>query len=247
MKASAIEFRLRVAIIFVIIFLGFWAPWIDWWGIGKRISTLEWLALEITRLGLVPFNVATPAVIVLSALIAAKGAILRVWGTAWLGPATVQHSQMQAGAVMAGGPYRYVRNPLYLGTWGMVAAMAFIMPPTGALFVMVLLTIFQLRLIFAEEAYLTAQLGEPYKNYLRAVPRLVPRLRTTLPRSNSKPHWLRAVIAELNPIGVFITMAVVSWSYNNRLMIRAILVSFGVSLVVRALLPRITPESGSQE
>jgi protein-S-isoprenylcysteine O-methyltransferase Ste14 len=247
MKASAIEFRLRVVIIFVIIFLGFWAPWIDWWGIGKRISTLEWLALEITRLGLVPFNVATPAVIVLSALIAAKGAILRVWGTAWLGPAIVQHSQMQAGAVMAGGPYRYVRNPLYLGTWGMVAAMAFIMPPTGALFVMVLLTIFQLRLIFAEEAYLTAQLGEPYKNYLRAVPRLVPRLRTTLPRSNSKPHWLRAVIAELNPIGVFITMAVVSWSYNNRLMIRAILVSFGVSLVVRALLPRITPESGSQE
>ena len=45
------------------------------------------------------------------------------------------------------------------------------------------------------------------------------------------------MLSELNPIGVFITLAVVSWSYNNRLMIQAILVSLGLSLVVRALMP----------
>ena len=138
---------------------------------------------------------------------------------------------------MADGPYRYVRNPLYIGTWFMVAAMSFIMAPTGALFVLVVLTVFELRLIFAEEAYLTAQLGSPYRAYLSAVPRLFPRLRTTLPPSGAKPHWLRSVLYELNPIGVFITLAFFYWTYNHRLKIQAILVSFGVSLLVRASMP----------
>ena len=239
MKATNFEFRFRVAIIFAVIWLGFWAPWIEYLGIGsvRRISLIAWLALELSRIGLFSFAVATPAVIVLAALIAAIGAAIRIWGTAYLGAFTVNHGQMMAGAVMADGPYRYVRNPLYIGTWFMVAAMSFIMAPTGALFVLVVLTVFELRLIFAEEAYLTAQLGSPYRAYLSAVPRLFPRLRTTLPPSGANPHWLRSVLYELNPIGVFITLAFFSWTYNHRLMIQAILVSFGVSLLVRASMP----------
>jgi protein-S-isoprenylcysteine O-methyltransferase Ste14 len=228
-----------MAIMVVIIVLGFWAPWIKSWGIGNRVSLLEGLALEISRLGLLRFTVAAPAVIVIATLVAAKGAALRIWGTAYLGPNTVNNLQMKAGAVMAAGPYRYVRNPLYLGSWCMIAAMAFLMPPTGALFVMLLLTIFLLRLILGEEAFLTNQLGQAYRDYLRAVPRLFPRLRTTLPPSGQKPQWLRAIIFELNPIGVFIILAAFSWSYNNELMIRAILVSFGLSLVVRAFMPQV--------
>ena len=71
MKASAIEFRLRMAIMAVIITLGFWAPWIPAWGIRTRIPLLEWLPLELSRHGLVSFSVATPIVIALAALIAA--------------------------------------------------------------------------------------------------------------------------------------------------------------------------------
>jgi protein-S-isoprenylcysteine O-methyltransferase Ste14 len=237
MRATKIEFRLRMAIITAIIALGFWAPWIEAFGIGQRHSLLEWLALELSRLGLVRFTVATPVVIVMGALIAAVAAALRVWGTACLGPATVNHAEMQAGAVMADGPYRYVRNPLYLGLWCTVAAMAFIMPPTGALFTMVLLTVFLLRLILAEEAFLSSRLGEPYRAYLRTVPRLVPRLRGAPPGTGNKPRWVHAMLAELFPIGVFITLAALSWNYDNLLMIKAILVSFGISLVARALLP----------
>jgi hypothetical protein len=47
-----------------------------------------------------------------------------------------------------------------------------------------------------------------------------------------------ALLTELNPIGVFITMAFLSWSYNNVIMLKGILISFGASLVVRALMPR---------
>jgi len=112
---------------------------------------------------------------------AAKGAALRIWGTAYLGYGTVHHEQMQAGAVMADGPYRHVRNPLYLGLWCVFAALGFLMPPSGALVTMALLTVFLSRLIIGEEAFLTAQLGQPYRNYLSAVPRLIPRLGTISP------------------------------------------------------------------
>jgi protein-S-isoprenylcysteine O-methyltransferase Ste14 len=247
MKASAIEYRLRVVIIAVLVTLGYWAPWIEAWGIGRRTPLLEGLALELSRLGLLPFTAAVPVVIVVAALIAAKAVFLRVWATAYMGTFTVNHGRMKAGAVLADGPYRYMRNPLYLGTWCMVAAMAFLMPVSGALFVMVLLTLFQARLILAEEAFLSVQLGECYRAYLRTVPCLLPHLRTRLPVTGREPHWLRAVLAELCPIGVFLTLACLSWSYNNSLMVRGIIVSFGLSLVVRALLPVTRQDLNSPE
>lgn len=241
MRASTIEFRLRMLIMTVIVVVGFWAPWIEGSNLGQRISLLEWLALMVSRAGLLRFTYATPAVIVAGALMAAIGMVFRVWGTAYLGFGTVHHGEMQAGAVMADGPYRYLRNPLYLGGWCMLAAMAFVMPPTGALVAMPLLTVFLLRLILAEEAFLTVQLGEPYKAYVHSVPRLIPRFRGAPPAAGHKPHWLMAVLTELNPIGVFVTLAVLSWWYDNELMLKAILVSFGISLVVRALVPRSGP------
>ncbi len=238
MRASSIEFRLRMAINATIIILGFWAPWIEAWGFGRRITLLEWLALQLSRTGLVSFTVAAPMVIAAGALIAAVAAGLRVWGTAYLGTGTVNSLELKAGRVVADGPFRYVRNPLYLGVWFMVAALCFIMPATGALFAIVFISLFLMRLILAEEAFLSAKTGEPYTLYLRAVPRLVPRLRASLPVAGGRAHWLRAVLAELTPIGVFVTLAFLSWSYDSRLMGRAILIFFGASLVARALLPQ---------
>lgn len=242
MGASAIEFRLRMAINAAIIILGFWAPWIEAWGLGQRNSLLEWLALELGRTGLVRFTFAVPALIVVSTLIAAAGAGLRVWGTAYLGTGTVNNLDMKAGGVVADGPYRYVRNPLYLGLWCMVVAMAFIMPVTGALFATGLITVFLMRLILGEEAFLLAQIGEPYRLYMSAVPRLLPRLRTNLQSGGIRAHWLRAVLAELTPIGVFVALACLSWSYDSRLVVRTILIFFGASLIVRALMPQTARE-----
>lgn len=234
-----------MAINAAIIILGFWSPWIEKWGLGRRMTLLEWLALELGRTELVRFTVAVPIVIVVSALIAAVAAALRVWGTAYLGSGIVNSLDLKAGAVVADGPYRYVRNPLYLGLWFMVAAVGFIMPVTGALFAVVLVSVFMVRLILAEEAFLAARICEPYALYRRAVPRLFPRVRTNLPKGGGRPHWVRAVLAELTPIGVFVSLAFLSWSYDSRLMGRTILIFFGASLVVRALLPQAPAANGS--
>jgi protein-S-isoprenylcysteine O-methyltransferase Ste14 len=245
MRVSTILFRFRTAFLTVIMCMGFWAPWIELWGIGSRITLLEWLPLEISRLGLLRFTVATPVVIVCGALVAAMGAVFRICGSAWLGHTVVLNSQMKAGSLMADGPYRYVRNPLYLGVCCMIAALALLMPATGALFALIAVPTFLFCLILGEEAFLVTQIGEPYRIYLRAVPRLLPRLRTTLAPTGNKPRWLQAVLSEINPIGVFVTIAFLSWTYNNWLMLRAILVTFGISLVVRALLPGLRKPSSS--
>jgi protein-S-isoprenylcysteine O-methyltransferase Ste14 len=241
MRASAIEFRLRMLIMIGIVFVGFWSPWLGGWDFGRRISTLEWLPLELSRLGLASFAVATPIVIVLGALIALAGAVLRVWGTAYLGYATVHHGDMQAGAVMADGPYRFMRNPLYLGGWFMMLAISLLMPPSGALFSMVLLTIFFLRLILGEEAFLTNQLGESYREYLRSVPRLIPRLRSSSPKAGNKAHWLTALLTEIMPIGMFVTMAVLAWFYDQQLMLEGLFWSFLASLFARGVMKALIP------
>ena len=238
MRATAIEFRLRMVIILAIILLGLWSPWIAAGTSGRRITLLEWLPLQVNRLGLLPFSSAAIVVIALGAFIAALGAFLRIAGSAYLGPGTVIHARMLAGNIMANGPYRYVRNPLYLGLWFTVAAVAFLMPPSGALCIMLLLSFFVLRLTLGEEAFLIAQIGPPYLAYLKSVPRFFPRLRTTLPRQDSAPHWLKGALAEITPIGVFLALAFFSWNYDSRLMGQVILVSFGLSLVVRALTPQ---------
>jgi protein-S-isoprenylcysteine O-methyltransferase Ste14 len=227
----------------VIITLGFWAPWIETWHIGRRISLLEWLALELSRTGLVSFAVATPVLLIIAALIAAKAVLFRVWGTAYLGTGAVNSGSMVAGKVMADGPYRYVRNPLYIGLWCMVIAMTFLMPVTGAAFSAILITIFAIRLTLGEEAFLTAKLGEPYLAYQKAVPRFIPRLRGAPSPAGTKPHWVRALLAELTPIGILVALMAVSRNYDLEIAGRIILVFFGASLVARALLPGIRVNS----
>ena len=237
MKATKVEFRLRMLINASILLLGFWSPWISNWGVGSRIPLRAWLIFKIGGVGLVSYPTAVALVVILGALIAAKGLVFRLWGAAYLGPATVIHGKMIGDTLVVSGPYRYVRNPLYIGLWAMTVALAFLMPVTGAIFVLIAMPLFLLRLTLAEENYLCDQLGQPYREYLRAVPRLVPRFRSSLPLSASKPQWGRAMLSEVTPIGVFLAMAAFSWGYDLRLGERIIVVCFGLSLVVRALMP----------
>jgi len=240
MGATALEFRLRMVINAAIIVLGVWAPWVR---AEKRLYELEWLPREVARTGLMPFSTAVTALLAVAGMLAALAAILRVWGTAWLGPATVIGLDMKAGAVVASGPYRYLRNPLYVGLWCMVTAIALLMQPSGAAVALMLLTIFLVRLALGEEAFLSDRLGEPYRAYLQAVPRFLPRLRNDLPRSDAEPQWVRAILSELTPIGVFVAVVVFAKTYDAHLMARIMIIGFGASLIARAFLPRAS--SGS--
>ena len=241
MRATEMEFRLRLLIVTAIVVLGFWAPWLGEGDLGNRISLLEWLALQASRTGLLRFTYAIPVLIVVGGLSALIGAVLRVWGAAYLGYSTVQNSQMLAGSVMADGPYRYMRNPLYVGSWFTLAATALVMPPTGALFAMVLLSVFYLRLTLGEEAFLHRTLGDAYHDYLSTVPRFTPRLSGALLSAGDKPRWLTALFTELYPIGTLVTVGGLAWRYDHQLMLEGIFWSFFASLLARGLMKAFVP------
>jgi len=260
MKATAWEFRYRMWLSFAIVALGFAAPWTlwmpewmpEWMHLGAfGIHTWGWLAFELGGLGI---SSATGFTLVSALAIAAAalGAALRVWGTAHLGTGTVFNAEMKAGAedssgeVLADGPYRYMRNPLYTGSYLAIVALTILMPPSGAAVSLLLLAVFLLRLILGEEAFLTPRLGEPYAAYLRAVPRLLPSLWPRVPASgpspNAAPQWGRALLGEIFPIGVLVSFAALSWQYNPELLSQGVMISFGLSLVVRAfLVPKSEP------
>ena len=54
---------------------------------------------------------------------------------------------------------------------------------------------------------------------------------------------LAAVLTELWPVGYAVGFAVLAWRYNPRLLIQVLVVSLGLSLVARALVPSVAGQS----
>ena len=237
MKATRFEFRYRLTIGFFIYLLGFWAPWIRYGPIAGR-STSTWLELSgaLASTHVLPLQYATLIVTILAIMLAALGAGFRVWGTAYLGAGIVTSGAMHAQNVVASGPYRYVRNPLYFGSFVFSLAVSILMPPTGAIFFVVAIFVQILRLILGEEAYLAQQQGEPYLAYRSRVPRLVPSLVPRISASSAKPRWLEAALSETYPVGMTLCFVVLSWRYNALLLTQAVVICFGLSLIVRAFI-----------
>ena len=240
MKATQFEFRFRLIIILLLYTVGFWAPWTWTASRYEPPPTTAWLALPATiaRWGWAPLYDAWVGVTVLAILCGLAGAALRLWGTAYLSAAVVHSGAMHGDEVMAAGPYRYVRNPLYLGSYLMALSIAILMPPSGAVVFLVLVGFFYFRLILGEEAFLASQGGEAYEAYRRQVPRLVPSLRPRTDGQAAPPQWWTSFLAEVLPVGYGLCLAALAWRYNPLLLIRCLLVCFGLSLVTRAFLPK---------
>ena len=141
---------------------------------------------------------------------------------------------MHGETVVADGPYRHVRNPLYLGTWMHTLALALLMPASGAVFTIVLVGFFQLRLILAEESFLSAKLGAPYVVTARRCPGYCPRCARVWLRAGCSRDGRRRWLAEIYMWGVAGSFAVLGWRYNAFLLTKCVVVSLGVSIVARA-------------
>lgn len=240
MKVSAVIFRIRFWIHATIFVLGFNAPWDYWLHLRLDADGSTWLLLStwLTRNGWTSFTGGTVAVLVFGTLCALLSAFLRSWAAAYLGVATVHSSSMHGDAVMAAGPYRYLRNPLYLGIIIHSLALALLMPPSGAIFTIIAIIAMQLVLIAGEEPFLTAKLGEAYIAYKARVPRLLPSLRPRVPQSDEQPDWRLGFIGEIYFWGVVITFLALGWKYNAFLITKGVIISAGVSLIARGLMPR---------
>lgn len=92
------------------------------------------------------------------------------WGIRTL---SAQQSLGASGKIVTEGPYRYTRNPQYLGfillyAGVILAAYSFMALITGALIILLFLI-----LPFSEEPWLRQQYGESYVEYCKRVPRFI--------------------------------------------------------------------------
>ena len=75
-------------------------------------------------------------------------------------------------ALVTTGPYRFTRNPMYVGMAALYIALAVTLGLIWALFLMPLVVFAVDRLVIArEEAYLTRKFGQPYRDYSARVRR----------------------------------------------------------------------------
>ncbi|AEU39140.1 methyltransferase family protein [Granulicella mallensis] len=244
-KASRFEYRFRFLIHALIFTLAFWAPWVEWipgLDLTRKTTWLVasfWLSLH----GWMSFQVATIVLLVVALLFTGLGAWLRTWGAAYVGVGVVASRAMHGTAMLTDGPYRRTRNPLYLGTLLHTIGIAILMPPSGAIFAIILIWVFQIRLALAEEPFLAAQFGQPYLNYAAAVPRFLPYPTPRAEAAGASPRWGQAVLGELYFIAVFAVLAVLGWNFNAQWLRQGILISLGVWLVARAFMPAAKAET----
>jgi len=80
------------------------------------------------------------------------------------------------------GPYRYVRNPIYLGAFSLIVAQAFVAANWLVLLPALPIIMVIYMQISGEEATLTEKFGDEYREYMKRTPRIVPRLMQKHPR-----------------------------------------------------------------
>ncbi|MDO9572472.1 MAG: isoprenylcysteine carboxylmethyltransferase family protein [Candidatus Omnitrophota bacterium] len=115
-------------------------------------------------------------------------------------------------ALIEGGPYQVVRNPMYLGI--LLIGFGVVLMLFNFWVVFLFLLIFASRyfpLIFSEEKKLRNVFGAPYDAYCRQVPRIMPRFFSIIKTSAKeylpiKPAWFKKEINSIIPLLILILL-----------------------------------------
>jgi protein-S-isoprenylcysteine O-methyltransferase Ste14 len=132
----------------------------------------------------------------LAALLVAVAALIRTWASSYLNAGVVYAAQVKTESLVGDGPYRYVRNPLYLANVLMAAGLGAMMSRSGFFVAVAAMAIFCYRLIFREEAELRGGQGHSYESYANSVPRMFPALRPRVASSGRLADWRAGFKAE---------------------------------------------------
>jgi S-adenosylmethionine-diacylglycerol 3-amino-3-carboxypropyl transferase len=108
-----------------------------------------------------------------AALAMAVASFLRIWAGSALTSRRMMSFKVKTDELLSSGPYRIVRNPIYLADLIAFSGFVFILPPIGLL-LPVLLFLHYTQLIAYEEISLRREFGPFYAEYERRVPRLLP-------------------------------------------------------------------------
>ena len=86
------------------------------------------------------------------------------------------YQEAPAAELMIAGIHRYMRHPLYTGTFLAIWGLWIVFPSLSLLIADVVITVYTLLAIRLEEEKLVAEFGDQYRQYQETVPKLIPRL-----------------------------------------------------------------------
>jgi len=229
MRATNWEFKNR-ALVFGLIFGGsFSVYFIDPQNSGAALA--NWLGVDR---GL-DANVVARLLFAIAAGLLAAAALLRTWASAYLQSSVVYASEVKTESLVADGPYRHTRNPLYFANMLLALGMGAMMSRIGFFVAVLAMLVFCYRLIFREEADLQASQGEQYKRYRNAVPRLWPSLEPRTESAGSQVDWAAGFRAEFWCWGFALSVASFAITLNTT----AFFVILAASIVVLWLSTRL--------
>ena len=151
------------------------------------------------------------------ALLAVAAVAIRTWGAAYLKSEVVHDLDLHNEALIADGPYRWTRNPLYVGGVLLGAGIGFMASRLGWLVLVILIYVFYMRLIGREELELRKTQGASYAAYCERVPRFWPALAPRVPSGGMKPRWKQAFAGESFVWAFAMAMAVFAATLNQQL------------------------------
>lgn len=122
---------------------------------------------------------------------------IRAWGSSYLSAALVWNANARTDALIVAGPFRYTRNPLYLGNVFLAFGFGLLAPVPGALFILVANAVFIAALIRHEETLMGARYRNAFRVYCSQVPRLLPRIVPAPSQTGVQPSLFQGLRSEL--------------------------------------------------
>ncbi len=240
MRASNFEFRNRFWFICLAYFVGFGLYNFDHMNAAEALA--RWMfSRSDPHLGSLAARHAIQGLFVLSATLVDAAAGIRTWGGAYLRREVVFDPAVHTERLVADGPYRHLRNPLYFGNLLLGVGMAMLASRTGAVVLILGNLLIVLRLIGGEEAAMAQSQGEAYRAFQAAVPRLWPSLRPRLPSGGLQPKWAQAFLGEAHLWVFALNGFFFAWKLNRRLYFSILAVAFLMRMAIGRLRPRNSP------
>src|SRR3954467_7353972 len=197
-----------------------------------HVNAVSWLATKLAPVTGTNEVVAERILFATAALLLIGAALVRTWGSGYLRSEVVYASEIKTAKLVADGPYRHVRNPLYFGNVLMALGMGAMASRTGFVVLQVLMLLFCYRLIFREEIELRAAQGEQYDAFKKAVPRMFPALTPRIPAAGGKANWAAGFRAEGWVWGFALAVALFAMTLKMTVFFIVLAVSLGVFFFV---------------
>lgn len=198
-------------------------PYGDWMSLDPRLR----LGSQLPPAGAPVWQLAVPSLFILAAM------ALRSWGTSYLRGHVMLDKELHTDRLIVAGPFRWCRNPLYLGNVLFAAGVGLYLPPPGLLFAVAGMGAAVGAIAAAEAKALRQVYGAQYAAYERAVPMFLPKppRRDLLRGTPVKPDWANGLQTELWQGLVAVYFALLALRLDVPALAVVVLIFFGLGFL----------------